>query len=154
MCENIIWSFSFLFFFLFHLNFMIYFFKKDLFCERTQQTFVGLKTSWRRLQDMSWRRLQQVFSVTILRLSRRLEDVLKTYWRRLAKTSWRCLEDVFKTSRKTSWRHVLKTSWRHILETCSRRLGGKQNFYWWYLYLTNLNVYQINLCFTNYISEI
>ena len=45
-----------------------------------------LKTSSRRLQDMSSRRLQHVFSVTILRLPRRLEDVLKT-----------CLEDVLKT---------------------------------------------------------
>ena len=102
--------------------------------------------------------------------------VLKTSSTRLqcnnftsSKTSWRRLEDVFKTSRKTSWktkncyaedvfktswRHVLKTSWRHILKTSSRRLGGKQNFYWWYLYLTNLNVYLTNLCFTNYIWEI
>ena len=135
------------------------------------------KTSWRRLQDMSWRRLQHVFSVTIFRLSRRLEDVLrrrledvfktsrKTSWRHLQdafKTSWKTkncyAEDVFKMSwrhvLKTSWRHVLKTSWRHILKTSSRRLGGKQNFSWWYLYLTNLNVYLTNLCFTNYIWEI
>ena len=36
------------------------------------------KTSWRCLQDMSWRRLQHVFSVTIFRLPRRLEDFFKT----------------------------------------------------------------------------
>ena len=55
----------------------------------SQQIFVGL-------QDMSWRRLQHVFSVTIFRL-----------------------ENVLKTSRKTSWRHLgrrkivmLKTSWK------------------------------------------
>ena len=77
-----------------------------------------LKTSWRRLQDMSWRSLQHVFSVTILRLPRRLEDVFKTSARRLQdvfKTSWKTkncyVEDVF----KTSWRHVLKKSWRHNL---------------------------------------
>ena len=78
--------------------------------------------SWKRLQHVfktSLRRLQHVFSVTILRLPRRLEDVLKTFSRPLA---WR-LKDVFKTSWKakncyaevvfkTSWRHVLKTSWR------------------------------------------
>ena len=66
------------------------------------------KTSWKRLQDMSWRRLQHVFSVTVLRYSledvledekllrsRRLQDVLKTLsWRRLEGISW----DVFKTS--------------------------------------------------------
>ena len=55
---------------------------------------------------------------------------------------------------------VLKTSSRHILKTTStrlqrnnfsssRRLGGKQNVYWGYLYLTNLNVYLTNLYLTN-----
>ena len=96
-----------------------------------------------------------------------LQDVLKTSSTRLqhsnfrsSKTSWRGLEDVFKTSPKTSSRRlgrrkivnaedVFKTSWRHILRTSSRCLGGKQNFYWWYLYLTNLNVYLTNLRFTN-----
>ena len=76
-----------------------------------------------------------------------------------SKKSWRRLENVLITSRKTSWKRledVLKTSWRRLgrrkivtLKTSSRRLGGKQNFYWWYLYLTNLNVYLTNLCFTN-----
>ena len=57
-----------------------------------------LKTTWRRLED--------VFSVTFFCLPRRLEGVLKTSWRRLprrlqdvlgrriASTSWRRLEDV------------------------------------------------------------
>ena len=58
--------------------------------------------SSRRLQDMSWRRLQHVFSVTIFRLPRRLEDVLKMSCKYVLKTSWRHLtrrlEDVFKTS--------------------------------------------------------
>ena len=49
----------------------------------------------------SWRRLQHVFSVTILRLPRRLGRqkivTLKTSWRRLEDMSWRCLEDM-------SWR--------------------------------------------------
>ena len=63
----------------------------------------------------SWRRLQHVFSVTILRLPRRLEAAFKTShktsWRRLGrwkivtlKTSSRRLEDI-------SWRR-LQTSWR------------------------------------------
>ena len=88
----------------------------------------------------SWRRVQHVFSATILRLPRGLEHVLKTFSRPLArrlqdvfKTTWKTkkcyAEDVFKTSwrhaLKTSWRHVLKTSWRHILKTPSRRLGSK-----------------------------
>ena len=62
------------------------------------------KTSWRRLQDMSWKRLQHVFSITIFCLPRRLEDVL---------------EDEKLLLWKTSSKHVLKTSWR--------RLGDKQN---------------------------
>ena len=66
---------------------------------------------------MSCRRLQNVFSVTIFCLPRRLE-------RRNIVT--------------------LKTSWRHVLKTSSRRLRDKQNVYWEYLYLTNLNLYPIN----------
>ena len=57
--------------------------------------------------------LQHVFSVTIFRLPRRLENVLKTSWRHLSKMFRRhlarredvlkaCLEDVF----KTSWRQT------------------------------------------------
>ena len=76
------------------------------------------KASWGRLQDMSWRRLQHVFSVTIFRLPRRL-----------AKTSWRVLENVLKTSCKTSWRRLgrrkivtLKASWRRLEDMPWRRL--------------------------------
>ena len=115
----------------------------DLLSSKRWHNPANICWSSRRLQVMSWRRLQYKNFTSS-----------KTSWRRLTKTSWRRLEDVFKTSRKTSWRHVLKTSWRHILRTSSRRLGGKQNFYWWYLYLTNLNVCLTNLCFTNYIWEI
>ena len=112
------------------------------------------KTCWRRLQDMSWRRLQHVFSVTIFCLPRRLEDVLKTSWKTkncyaedvlktcLEEVLRTCLEDFLKTCLedvlKTSWRHILKTSWRHVLKTSSRRLGDKKK--WGYLHLTNLNV--------------
>ena len=62
----------------------------------------------------SWRRLQDVFSVTFFCLPRLLQDIIarhlaNTSWRRLAKTSWnyledvlgRCREDVFKMSWKT-----------------------------------------------------
>ena len=67
-----------------------------------------------------------------------LEDVLKKSWRRLEDMSWRRLKYM---SWKMSWRHVLKTSWRHY--------GHKQNTYWGYLYLTNLNAYLTNLYLTN-----
>ena len=106
-----------------------------------------LKTSWRRLQGMSWRRLRNVFSVLIFCLPRRLEDVVKTSWRRIRrrlgrhfedvlKTSWRCLEDVLDKDLKTSWRRlenvlenkkllrwrrledVFKTCLQDVLKTC------------------------------------
>ena len=82
------------------------------------------KTYLRRLEDMSSRRLQHVFRVTIFRLPRRLEEAMKTSW----KTKNCYAEDVF----KTSW----------------RRFGDKENVYW-YLCLTNLNVYLTNLYFSN-----
>ena len=109
---------------------------------RRQKLFEDwLKSFYQASICWSSRHLQHVFSVTILRLPRRLEVVLKTSW----KTKNCYAEDVFKTSS----RRVLKTSGGHILKTTSRRLGGKQNVYWWYLYLTNLNLYLTDLCFTN-----
>ena len=69
----------------------------------------------------SWRRLQHVFSVTILCLPRRLEDVLKTFSRPLA----RRLEDIFKTSSRRLGRRkivTLKTSWRRFEDMSWRRL--------------------------------
>ena len=93
----------------------------------SQQTFVLMKTSWRRLLTLSSedvfktfssrsiylpysyvfrRRLQDVLIKTnIFVLAIRLQDVFKTFSRRLAKTSsrhlqdilQRCLQDVFKT---------------------------------------------------------
>ena len=60
------------------------------------------KTSWRCLQDIFVRRLEDVL--------RRLEDVLKTSWKRLEnvlKTSWRRMD-------KTNILVLTKTSWRLI----------------------------------------
>ena len=61
-----------------------------------------LKTSSRRLQDMSSKRLQDVFSATIFRLPRRLQDVLQDLKllrsKRVEDVFKTCLEDVFKTS--------------------------------------------------------
>ena len=78
-----------------------------------------LKTSWTRLQDMSWRRLQHVFSVKIFRLPRRLQDIsqkdLNMSLRRLQDVledekllRWRCLQDVLNTCLED----VFKTSWK------------------------------------------
>ena len=92
---------------------------------KTSKYLLILKSSSRRLQNMSWRCFHHIFDVTTLRL----KDVLKTSWRHLA----RSLEDVWKTKNcyaedvfrtpwrhvlKMSWRHVLKTSWRHVFKTC------------------------------------
>ena len=52
---------------------------------------------------MSWKRLEDIFA-------RRLEDVLKTFWRRL--------EDVL----KTFVQGVLKTSWKRLEDALARRL--------------------------------
>ena len=104
--------------------------------------FLVFKISSRRLQDMSWRCLQYVFSVTIFHVPRRLQDVFQTPWRHVLKTSWRHVV-------KTPWRYVFKTSWRHVLKMSTKRLVDKQNVCWKYLYLTNLNVNLTNLYFTN-----
>ena len=92
---------------------------------RTSKHLLVWKSSSRRLQDMSGRCLQHVFSVTTLRLPRRLQDFFKTSWK----------------TKNCYAKDVLKTSWRHY--------GDKQNTYWGYRYLTNLNVYLTNLYFTN-----
>ena len=128
-----------------------------------------LKTSWRCIQDMSWRHLHHVSSVTILRLPRRLEDilqrcledVLKTSWRRLGrlkivtlKTSWRRLEDMpWRRLEDMSWRCLGDMSWRHILKTCRRHYVNKQNTYWGYLYLTNLTCVSNKSIFHKSISD-
>ena len=70
------------------------------------------------LEDISWRLLQDGFSVTIFRLPRHLQDILwdvfktslkrvrrwkivtlKMCWRRLPGMSWRRLQDIFKTNK-------------------------------------------------------
>ena len=84
--------------------------------------------------NKSWKRLEDVFSVTLFIFqnllktsSRRLQDVFAIC---LPEMSSRLLQDVFKTSSKTSSRRVCKTSSRRLrrqkknvtLKTCSRRL--------------------------------
>ena len=67
--------------------------------------------SSRHIQDMSWISLQDVFSVTIFRLPKRLEDVL---------------QDVFKTSLQDTLQDVFKTSLQDVLKTSSRCLGWRE----------------------------
>ena len=107
-----------------------------LFCLHLlpSKQFLVFKTSWRRLQD--------VFSVTIFRLWRRLQDVFKTSWRRLGrrkivtlKTSWRRLGDVLEINKM----FIGISLSNHSLLTNLNQ------------YLTNL--YLTNLYFTNLLCE-
>ena len=95
----------------------------------SQQTFVLMKTSWRRLsssssEDVFKTSCQDVFKTSCKNVfktsSRRLQDILKTSSRRL--------QDVFKTfSRrfaKTSSRCLAKTSSRHLHDVFQRCLQG------------------------------
>ena len=109
---------------------MIFVFKKVLIKNTnlktpSQQSFVGL---------------QHVFSVIILRLPRRLEDAFKTSSRRFGRR---------KILRSRRLQDFLRTCLEDVWKTSLRRIRGKQNVYWWYLYLTNLSVYLANLCSTN-----
>ena len=81
---------------------------EDVFARRLEDV---LKTFWRHLGMLSWRRLENVL-----------------------KTSWRCLEDVFarrlEDVLKMSWRHLGKTSWRRLLKTKTKDVFIKANVCW------------------------
>ena len=83
--------------------------------------------------------LEDVFSVTILRLPRRLEDILKTSWKTkncyaegVLKT---CLEDVLKTCLED----VLKTCLEDVLKTLCRQAK----------YLQGISVSKKSKCVSN-----
>ena len=91
---------------IFYISFKIILSKRFLvFKTQPSKHLLVFKTSWRCLQDMSWRSLQQIFSITVLRLVRRLQEVFKTSH----KTSWR---------RKIFWTEFLKTGLEDVLKTC------------------------------------
>ena len=98
----------------------------------TSQRLVNKNSlTWWFVFKTSWRCLQDVFA-------RRLEDVLKTFWRRLEhvlNTSWRRLENVLKTSSEDVW--VIR-----IYSSSSRSLEDvfiKTNVCWVYLTPTAKN---------------
>ena len=110
-----------------------------------RNNFTSSKTSWRHLAKTAWRRFEDFLKTSSKKSWRplgRREIVFKSPWWNILKTSWRHVL-------KMSWRHALKISWSHVLKTSWRHYGDKQNTYWEYLYLTNLNVYLLNLNFTN-----
>ena len=49
--------------------------RRRYYAQQSQQTFVGIEDVFK--QDMSLRRLQHVFSITIFGVPRRLEDILE-----------------------------------------------------------------------------
>ena len=97
-----------------------YFFKtswrclQDIFARRLEDI---LKTSWRRCGKTSWRRLEGVWTRRIYWFWPRLPE--DAFWRRMInknifvfiKTSWRRLEDVF-------WRRRRNTSLRRLQDEC------------------------------------
>ena len=87
---------------------------------------------------MSWRRLQQVFRVTVLHLRRRLEEVLKTSWRHHA----RHLQEVLGDEKLLPYRrleNILKTCLEDILKTLWRQAT----------YLLEISVYNKSKCASN-----
>ena len=88
-------------------------------------------TYWRRIKNvcedgksLRWRRLENVFKTSWRFLEnlfvRRLEDVLKTFWRRL--------ENVF----KTSWRRMTKTNILVLIKTSSEEVWVRRIYSsWW-----------------------
>ena len=89
----------------------------------------------RRLPSMSWRRVENAFSVTISRIPRRFWDI-----------SLRCLQDIFKTS-SIILRDVFKKNWK----TKNYQAENIFKMFWrpkrcllgsnLYQYLTNPNLY-------------
>ena len=75
--------------------------------------------SSRRLQDMSSRGLEDVFSVTIFCLLRRLQDVLQEVFKTTSRRLQNVLEDV-KLLRWRSVKDVFKTCLEDILKASSR----------------------------------
>ena len=96
--------------------------------EHPSKHLLVFKTSWKRFQKMHWRCLQHVFSVTIFRLPRRLQDVLEDEkllrWRRLQKVLKTCLEDVLKTCLE----EVFRTSWRQAECLLGISVSNKSKF--------------------------
>ena len=95
-------------------------------CKRNCILLIYYKTNVPANICWSWRRLQHVFSVTILRLPRRLEDILQDIledkkllrWRRLEDMSWRRLEDIaWRLLEGMSWRCLEDLSWRRLEDT-------------------------------------
>ena len=115
------------------------------------------KTSWRSTQDMSWRCLQHVSSVTIFRLPGHFQDVLQIRFENVLRTSSRRLERRKIVTLKTSWRRLEDMFWRRLKGMSWRRLEEVLEINKMFTrisvlirgLLRNLNQYLTNLYFTN-----
>ena len=66
---------------------------------------------------MSWGCAEDIYSVTIFYLPRRLEDLLKTSWRRIRKKFWTHLQDVKKSLHWRRLQYVFKTCFEDVFKT-------------------------------------
>ena len=111
---------------------------EDVFCLRLDLIETDIFALVVRLQKTSSRLRQDVIIKTnIFFLIIGLQDMFKMISKRL--------QGIFEMSCKT----VFKISSRRFEDMSWRRLGEKENFYWEYLYLKNLNLYLTNLYLTN-----
>ena len=90
----------------------------------SQQTFVLMKTPWRRLSSSSSEEVlirTNIFTLLIRLQKTSSEVVFKTSSRRVAKTFSRHLEDIFKTSSRYL-QEVLLRRFQEVFKTSSRQL--------------------------------
>ena len=113
------------------------------------------KTTWRRLQDMSWGRLSCNNFWSSRKSSRVLQDIFKTIWKIFSrplqgffKTSWKtrnCYpEDIIKTCLQEIFKICLEVVFQFLKRPTNCLL--ERNLY---LLLTNINLYLTNLYLTN-----
>ena len=100
----------------------------DFWMHLSQQTFLLMKMSLRRLYQDEYIRLSHtpsedvLIKTNILVLVIRFHKVFKTYCKSVFKTPLRCLEDVL----KISWRNlqdIFDTSWQDVFKASSRRIA-------------------------------
>ena len=99
----------------------------DEIADVTQQTFILMKTSWRRLEDVFRLRLQKtsssrwIYSLYSYVFRRRLQDVLQKRHQDILKTPSRRSQEVFNTSSR-HLQDVLLRRFQDVFKTTSRHL--------------------------------
>ena len=107
----------------------------ECYSESSQQTFVLMKTSWRRLDEEEYILInhtssgQDQYICLIHTSSRRLQDVFKTPCQNVFKTSSRHFQDVFKTFSRPL-QDVFKTSSKRLQDMSQIRLEDIFKKFW------------------------